>query len=299
MASKNSSALTNKILSMKNVALVLLSFLLACQLAGCKNAPVESAVEEPAKISLDAVKAEIEKGNFNRAKSLIDSLRRTHPKAYKTLREAEELRHGMLVMEKQRDVSFYEKELERLTAVRDSVVAGYEYRKDPKFQDVGIYSDASQSLSKNSANCFLRATVNELGEVVLTSYYRGKRIGYKEVKVQSGGTYAVAEKSLDVWTGKEFGVYVERHDFKYDENKDFMEFIAASSGAVSVELLGGSSPFSYELRASDVNAIARILDLSDLLKAIVQYREELNKAKYSLQFLSNSNARHASPDAGE
>ena len=99
---------------MKNVALVLLSFLLACQLAGCKNAPVESAVEEPAKISLDVVKAEIEKGNFNRAKSLIDSLRRTHPKAYKTLREAEELRHGMLVMEKQRDVSFYEKELERL-----------------------------------------------------------------------------------------------------------------------------------------------------------------------------------------
>lgn len=284
---------------MKNFALMLLSLLLVFLLNGCKNAPVESAVEEPARISLDAVKAEMEKGDFSRAKSLIDSLRRTHPKAYKTLREAEELRHEMLVMEKQRDVSFYEKELERLTALRDSAVAGYEYRKDPKYQDVGIYSDASQSLSKNSANCFLRATVNELGEVVLTSYYRGKRIGYKEVRVQSGGTYAVAGKSVNVWTGKEFGVYVERRDFKYNDNRDFMEFIAASSGAVSVELLGGTSPYAYELRASDANAIARILDLSDLLKAIVQYREELNKAKYSLQFLNNSNARHAASEAGE
>ena len=67
----------------------------------------ESKVEQPAKDVLAGVLNEYENGNYNKAKMLIDSIKRAHPKAYKTLREAEAMRRKVLLKEKERDVAYF------------------------------------------------------------------------------------------------------------------------------------------------------------------------------------------------
>ena len=251
----------------------------------------ESKVEQPAKDVLSGVLNEYENGNYNKAKMLIDSIKRAHPKAYKTLREAEAMRRKVLLKEKERDVAYFENELKGLEERRDAMLSAFEYSKNVKYQDVGVYSVPSQAISANVFNNYLRATVNENGEAFLTSYYRGKRIGYKEVKVGCGELYVSAVNSIHSWTGKEYGIYVERRDFKHSDDGGVMDFIATANGEITVELIGDKERFSYTLRQSDVEAVVRVLELSNVLSSIVECREMRDAAQFALDFLLKGEQR--------
>ena len=244
--------------------------------------PGEKAVEGDAKELLAQTKAAVEAKEYNKAKMLMDSIRRTYPKAFKTLCEVEDLYHKVLVDEKMRDVAFCESELEKMIVLRDSLIKKFDYRKDSK------YEDFSQAISKNANNCFMRATVNEDAEAVITSYYRGKRIGYKKIKVASGGTFVEVDvKSADrPWTGKEYGSYVERYGFKLGNDGGIMKFIANTQDKVVVELVGESTLHTYELRDSDVKAIREVLELQKLLASIKEMRGMLDEARYALAYLN-------------
>lgn len=251
----------------------------------------ENSIEQPARDMFDEVRKEYDNGNYNRAKILIDSIKSAHPKAYKTLREAESLRHDILIKEKERDITYFDGELQRLEELRDGMLLGLDCSKNAQYQDMAVYSVPTQAISKNAFNNFLRATVKENGEAVLTSYYRGSKIGYNVVKVSCGDVYATAENCVYSWTGKEHGVYVERRDYKRGDDGGLMDFIAASDGKVVVGLSGGSSAFEYELSAEDVKAIAKIKELSDVLSAITECRKMRDAADYSLSFLQKGNER--------
>lgn len=271
---------------MKKIFHLILSATFAFVMFSCEN-----SIEQLARDIFDEVRKEYDGGNFNKAKILIDSIKDAHPKAYKTLREAEALRHEILIKEKERDIAYFDGELQRLEALRDGMQAELDYSKNLKYQDMGVFSAPSQAMSKNAFNNFLRATVKDNGEAVLTSYYRGSRIGYKVVKVSCGDVYVTAENSLYSWTGKEHGVYVERRDFKRGDDGGVIDFIAASEGKVMVELSGGNSTFEYELRREDVKAISSIKELADVLVAITECREMRKAAQYSLDFLMKGNER--------
>ena len=70
-----------------------------------------------------------------------------------------------------------------------------------------------------------------------------------------------------------------------------MDFIASAQGSVTVELIGDDSKFSYELRQADVEAIAKVLELSDVLRSIVECRDMLDTARFSLDFLLKGEQR--------
>lgn len=266
---------------------ILFSLLL---LAACRDgmAPGEKAVEGDAKELLAQTKAAVDAKEYNKAKMLMDSIRRTYPKAFKTLCEVEDLYHKVLVDENMRDVAFCEGELEKMIVLRDSLVKKFDYRKESKYEDFGIYSHPSQAISKNANNCFMRATVNEDAEAVITSYYRGKRIGHKKIKVTSGGTFVEVDvKSADrPWTGREYGSYVERYGFKLGNDGGIMKFIANTQDKVVVELVGESTLYTYELRDSDVKAIREVLELHKVLASIKEIRGMLDEARYALAYLN-------------
>ncbi len=272
---------------MRKIDFLPLILLSAALLLSC-----EGRVEQPARDILAGVRSQLEAGNYNSAKILIDSIKRAHPKAYKTLLEAETLRREVLVKEKERDVAFFDEELNRLLAKRDAMLESFVYSKNSKYQDVGVYSLPSQAISANAHNCFLRATVNELGEAFITSYYRGKRIGYKSVCVRNGESYVTAENALYSWTGKEFGVYVERRDYKRGNDGGIMEFVASAGNApLTVELSGANGSYSYTLREQDAQAIAQVVALSDVLISIAECRSMRDSAQYSLDFLLKGEQR--------
>lgn len=263
-----------------------LLLLLAAVLVSC-----EDSVEKPAMELLEEARKEYAAGNYNTARLIIDSLSLTHPKAYKTRREAELLRREVMLDEKQRDVVFYEESLISLAAQRDSLAQTLTLNKDSRYQGTGIYSVPSQAISLNPFNSFLRATVKENGETYITSLYRGKRIAHKSVKVSSGDSFVDCSVPFLTRSYKEAGVYNERVDFKYGADGGIMDFIAASSGPFKVKLEGGYGTFEYTLRHDDVLAISQILELSKVLRAIEETREMGKEAKRALDFLRVSQER--------
>lgn len=280
----------NDIERLKNIAMKKIHSIILFAFSAFMMLSCESKIEEPARDVLSEVHKELQAGNYNVAKMLIDSIKAAHPKAYKTLREAEALRREVLVKEKERDIAFFDNELQRLTEMRDTMLKEFDYSKNAKYQDVGVYSVPSQAISKNAFNSYLRATVKEDGDAVLTSYYRGSRIGYKAVKVMCGEVYVSADECIYSWTGKEHGVYVERRDFKRGEDGGMMDFIATANGKVVVEL-SGTRTHEYELRQEDIKAITMVKELSDVLLAIRECREMRDAAQYSLDFLMKGSER--------
>lgn len=262
-------------------SLVMVLFFLSC----------EDSVESKARELLAQAGNEYATGNYNAARLLIDSIKVTYPKAYKTRREAELMRREVLVKEKERDVSFYDETLSSLLEQRDSLSGMFTFSKDSRFQDEGVYTVPSQAISLNPYNCFLRASVKENGDTYIASLYRGKRIAHKSVRVSAGDSFVDCSSPLVTRSYKELGVYNERLDFKYGADGGIMDFIAASGGPFKVTLEGSSGKYEYTLRHDDVLAISQVLEMSKVLNAISETKAMREEAQRALDFLMKSQER--------
>ncbi len=250
-----------------------------------------SKVEQAADDLLAQARTEFENGKYNSARILIDSIRVVSPKAYKTLREAEVLRREVMIKEKERDLLFFESELNGLVAVRDSLAAKMVFNKDKRYQDRGYYTAKSQNIAQNAQNNFIRASVYEDGAMYLTSFYRGKSIKHTTVKLSSNGAYASCDKPFLERNYKELGVNNERRDYKYGEDDGLVDFILAAQGTIEVELSGGNGKVTYTLRQSDADALRQVLELTQAIKVVQMADDMLDEARYMLDFLKRSEER--------
>ena len=256
-----------------------------------------SNVEEPAQDLLSRARVEYENGKYNNARVLLDSIKIVSPKAYKTLREAEKLRRQAMIKENERNVTFLEEELQSLIAVRDSLAAGFDFNFDKRFQNRGYYTVPSQAMAQNVYNNFLRASVHEDGAMFLTSFYRGKAIRHKSVKLLLGDTYVSCDKPFLERNYKDLGVNNERRDYKYGEDGGLVDFIVAAQGVIEVEISGAKERVNYTLRSSDAVAIRKAFELSQAIQAVKKVEEMLDEARYMLDFLKRSEARSSAPAA--
>ena len=244
-------------------------------------------------------RTEFENGKYNTALMLIDSIKIVSPKAYNTLREAEILRRAVMIKEKERDVLFFETELQELVARRDSLAAKMVFNKDKRYQDKGYYTVQSQAIVLNAQNNFLRASVHEDGAVYLTSFYRGKNIKHTTVKLSCNGVYASCDKPFLERSYKELGVNNERRDYKYGEDNGLMDFILAAQGKIEVELSGGNGKVTYVLRQSDADAMRKVLELAQAIKDVQMANEILDETRYTLDFLKRSEERSSAASKQE
>ena len=250
-----------------------------------------SNVEDPAEDLLSRARKEYEGGNYNNTRMLIDSIRIVSPKAYKTLREAEKLRREAMKKECERNVAFYEDALQSLTATRDSIAAEFDFSFDKRYQNKGYYTVPSQAMAQNVYNNFLRASVHEDGAMYLTSFYRGKSIRHKCVKLSSGDAYVSCDKPFLERNYKDLGVNNERRDYKYGEDGGLIEFVLLAEDAIEVELSGANGKVNYTLRPADAAAIRKAYELSLAINAVKRAEDLLGEARYMLEFLKKSEAR--------
>ena len=250
-----------------------------------------SKVEDPAEELLARARVEYESGNYNNTRVLLDSIKIVSPKAYKTLREAEILRREAMKKECERNVAFYESELQSLIAARDSLAATFDFNFDKRYQGKGYYTVPSQSIAQNVYNNFLRASVHEDGAMYLTSFYRGKSIRHKCVKLSAGDTYVSCDKPFLERNYKDLGVNNERRDYKYGEDAGLVDFLLLTEGPIEVELSGANGKANYTLRAADAAAIRKVYELSRAILAVKKVEDLLGEARYMLDFLKKSEAR--------
>ena len=258
-----------------------------------------SKVEDPAEALLSRARVEYENGKYNNTRVLLDSIKIVSPKAYKTLREAEKLRREAMKKECERNVVFYEDALQSLTATRDSIAAEFDFNVDKRYQNKGYYTVPSQAMAQNVYNNFLRASVHEDGAMYLTSFYRGKSIRHKSVKLSAGDTYVSCDKPFLERNYKDLGVNNERRDYKYGEDGGLIEFVLLTEGAIEVELSGANGKANYTLRPADAAAIRKAYELSLAIHAVKRAEDLLGEARYMLDFLKKSEARSAAPESEE
>ena len=258
-----------------------------------------SKVEDPAEALLSRARVEYENGKYNNTRVLLDSIKIVSPKAYKTLREAEKLRREAMKKECERNVVFYEDALQSLTATRDSIAAEFDFNFDKRYQNKGYYTVPSQAMAQNVYNNFLRASVHEDGAMYLTSFYRGKSIRHKIVKLSAGDTYVSCDKPFLERNYKDLGVNNERRDYKYGEDGGLIEFVLLTEGAIEVELSGANGKTNYTLRPADAAAIRKAYELSLAIHAVKRAEDLLGEARYMLDFLKKSEARSAAPESEE
>lgn len=258
-----------------------------------------SKVEDPAEVLLSRARVEYENGKYNNTRVLLDSIKIVSPKAYKTLREAEKLRREAMKKECERNVVFYEDALQSLTATRDSIAAEFDFNFDKRYQNKGYYTVPSQAMAQNLYNNFLRASVHEDGAMYLTSFYRGKSIRHKSVKLSAGDTYVSCDKPFLERNYKDLGVNNERRDYKYGEDGGLIEFVLLTEGAIEVELSGANGKANFTLRPADAAAIRKAYELSLAIHAVKRAEDLLGEARYMLDFLKKSEARSAASESEE
>ena len=250
-----------------------------------------SKVEDPAEELLARARVEYDNGKYNNTRVLLDSIKIVSPKAYKTLREAELLRREAMKKECERNVAFYESELQSLIAMRDSMATAFDFNFDKRYQNKGYYTVPSQAIAQNVYNNFLRASVHEDGAMYLTSFYRGKSIRHKSVKLSAGDTYVSCDKPFLERNYKDLGVNNERRDYKYGEDGGLIEFVLLTEDAIEVELSGANGKVNYTLRPADAAAIRKAYELSLAINAVKRAEDLLGEARYMLEFLKKSEAR--------
>lgn len=245
------------------------------------------SIENSAQQLVDEARVAYEAQDYNSAKLLLDSAKRTYPKAFKARRSALQLGRDVELAEQQRSVEFYNSEIANLEARRDALLPQFVLEKDKKYQDVGNYMIPSQTTRNNVGNSYMRAQVDENGVATITSVYRGKAATHTGVRLSVGDNYTECSTPFNSYKSRHMGVTTERLDFRYGQDGGLMDFVAISQEPITVELLA-EKPYKYTLRRSDAEAIAKVLELSKVLQAISNAKEMRDEAERHIQFILRS-----------
>ena len=151
---------------------------LCCLLAACED------VEQKASERLLLARQALEAGQYDEAKTQIDSIKILYPKAFEARRAGIYLMQDVELAEQQKTLAW----LDSLLQVRQQELDGFKDRfvleKDTAYQQIGHYLAPSQVIEKNLHRSYLRFQADERGVMSLTSIYCGARnIHHTAVKV--------------------------------------------------------------------------------------------------------------------
>ena len=219
-------------------------------------------------------------GNYSLAKLQIDSIRTLYPKAVEVRKAAIRLMQNIDIQEQQKTLAYLDSMMQVKQAALDSIKDAYVLEKDTAYQEIGNYFYPTQTVEKNIGRSFLRAQVNELGEMSLTSIYCAVSV--------DGNTFAQTQPSSDSYETTDLGRPIEKADYRVGKDDGGVAaFIVANRDKRTFRLeFIGDRNYRTTMRRDDVKAIAAISDLARILSAMEEIRKEQNEANLKLKFVT-------------
>lgn len=236
---------------------------------------------------LARAEASYAEGDYNTSKFRIDSIRTLYPKAFEVRKAAVGLMQRVELDEQQKTLAYLDSMMARKQASLDSIRGEFVLEKDTAYQETGNYFYPTQVVEKNIGRSFLRAQVNERGEMSLTSIYCGGSIHHTSVKVSvDGDTYAQTPMSTDSYESTDLGRAVEKADYKLGADGGVVAFITAHQDQKSLRLeFVGDRHFKTVMQPSDVKAIVAVSKLARLLSAMEEIRQQQKDAQLKIRFV--------------
>ena len=226
-------------------------------------------------------------GNYNLAKLQIDSIRTLYPKAVDVRKAGVRLMQQVDLHEQRKTLAYLDSMMQVKQAALDSIKDRFVLEKDTAYQEIGNYFYPTQVVEKNIGRSFLRAQVNELGEMLLTSIYcAGGSIHHTAVKVSTDGDlFAQTAPSPDSYETTDLGEHIEKADYKLKQDGGVIEFIALNPDkSLRVDFMGDRT-YTTQLTKADKQAAGAILKLAEVLDSIAQVKHDMEECRLKIGFL--------------
>lgn len=226
-------------------------------------------------------------GDYSLAKLQIDSIRILYPKAFDARKAGIKLMQQIDLEEQRKTLAYLDSMMLVKQAELDSIKSDFVLEKDTAYQEVGNYFYPTQVVEKNIGRSFLRAQVNEMGEMSLTSIYcAGGNIHHTAVKVSVGDMSAETPASTDSYETTDLGRAIEKADYKIGKDGNVAAFIVANQDKrISLEFMGDRN-YKTVMQPNDIKAIVRITDLARILAGMEEIRKQQKEANLKIRFVT-------------
>ena len=260
-----------------------LSVLLALTvLSGCGDGG-----EKEAQKRLQKAEIALQQDNFSEAKLQIDSIKVLYPKAFEARKQGIRLMQQVDLKEQQKTLVYLDSMMQVKQLQFDSIKGNFVLEKDTAYQEVGNWFYPTQIVEKNIGRSFLRAQVNELGEMSLTSIYcAGGKLNHTSVKVSVGETFAETPMAKDSYVTTDLGRTIEKADYKVGEDGGVAGFIVANQDKNIQLQFVGDKTYRTTLQKNDRKAIVELMELSRILSGMEEIRKQQKEANLKIQFVT-------------
>ena len=251
-------------------------------LAGCGDGG-----EKEAQIRLQKAEAALQQENFSEAKLQIDSIKVLYPKAFEARKQGIKLMQQVDLKEQGKTLVYLDSMMQVKQAQLDSIKANFVLEKDTAYQEIGNWFYPTQVVEKNVGRSFLRAQVNELGEMSLTSIYcAGGQLNHTSVKVSVGDTFAETPMTNDSYATTDLGRTIEKADYKVGEDGGVVGFIVANQDKNIQLTFIGDKTYRTAKQKNDRKAIVEMVELARILSGMEEIRKQQKEANLKIQFVT-------------
>lgn len=257
--------------------------------------------EKKAQLRLQNAQEALAGGDFNEAKLQIDSIKLLYPKAFEARKQGIALMQQVELKEQQQTLTYLDSMLQQKEKEFEAIKGNYVLEKDTAYQDIGNYFYPSQTVEKNINRTYLRAQVNERGQMALTSIYCGSgNIHHTAVKVSvKDGSFAQTPVSKDIYETSDLGVKTEKADYKLGDDGNVIGFITINKdNNIKVEYLGDRN-YTTTMSPSDRLAVAEVYNLAQILASIEGIKKEMKEANLKIEFVTRKIQERNSGEAKE
>ena len=251
-------------------------------LAGCGDGG-----EKEAQIRLQKAEAALQQENFSEAKLQIDSIKVLYPKAFEARKQGIKLMQQVDLKEQGKTLVYLDSMMQVKQAQLDSIKTNFVLEKDTAYQEIGNWFYPTQVVEKNVGRSFLRAQVNELGEMSLTSIYcAGGQLNHTSVKVSVGDTFAETPMTNDSYATTDLGRTIEKADYKVGEDGGVVGFIVANQDKNIQLTFIGDKTYRTAMQKTDRKAIVELVELARILSGMEEIRKQQKEANLKIQFVT-------------
>lgn len=259
-------------------------------LAACGN-----GIEKKANEKLMVAQAAYERGDYEEAKSQIDSIKILYPKAFEARKAGQALMLDVETKAQQKTLAYLDSALRAKTEEFNAIKDKFILEKDAEYQQVGNYLWPTQTVEKNMHRSFLRFQVDELGKMSMTSIYCGSgNIHHVGVKVIApDGSFAETPASKDSYETTDMNEKIEKADYKLGEDGNVIGFINFNKDKnIRVEFIGDRS-YKTTMSPTDRQAAANVYELAQILSAMQEIKKEQEAANLKIGFINKKKERKA------
>lgn len=242
-----------------------------------------------AKDYLDIAQKFYQSGNFERAKSNIDSIKLLYPKSISEIIDGFDLMQEVRRAENKRNIIFIDSMIDANYIQLKKLKVNFDFVRDENYQEFGNYIPKLTPSSKTLEQNTLRSGVSEKGILFLESVLSGANLNHNKVKVSNpDGSYAESMVVTSDGLNYKFTTLSKTYEivrFIGNDENGVAEFIYTFQDTPITLTYSGKRNNTQALTKSEKKAIGQSYEISKTLSEIQDLKFEKGKTEALLRYL--------------